>query len=63
MTHANAPLTPEGRLRLVQRCQSRPISRVAAEAGVARATVTKWVRRLTPIEYEAILTAQVARAA
>ncbi|PFG33040.1 IS481 family transposase [Sanguibacter antarcticus] len=45
MTHANAPLTPAGRLRVVQRCQSRPIAHVAAEAGVARATVTKWVRR------------------
>ena len=45
MTHANAPLTPDGRLRLVQRCQSRPIAHVAAEAGVARQTVTKWVRR------------------
>ena len=24
MTHANAPLTPAGRLRLVQRCEHRP---------------------------------------
>jgi transposase InsO family protein len=45
MTHANAPLTPAGRLRLVQRCEHRPIAHVAAEAGVARQTVTKWVRR------------------
>lgn len=45
MTHANAPLTPAGRLRLVRRCQDRPIAHVAAEAGVARQTVTKWVRR------------------
>ena len=45
MTHANAPLTPAGRLRLVQRCEHRPIAHVAAEAGVARQTVTKWLRR------------------
>lgn len=45
MTHANAPLTPAGRLRLVERCQHRPIAHVAAEAGVARQTVTKWVHR------------------
>ncbi|PFG32888.1 IS481 family transposase [Sanguibacter antarcticus] len=49
MTHANAPLTPAGRLRLVQRCEYRPIAHVAAEAGVARQTVTKWLRR-----YEAV---------
>lgn len=45
MNHASAPLALVGRLRLVQRCQSRPISHVAAAAGVARATVMKCVRR------------------
>jgi transposase len=45
MTHVNAPLTPAGRLRLVERSQHRPVAHVAAEAGVARQTVTKWVRR------------------
>ena len=35
MTHANAPLTPAGRLRLVQRCEHRPIAHVAAEAGLS----------------------------
>jgi transposase InsO family protein len=45
MTHANAPLTPAGRLRLVQRCQSRPIAHVAAEAGVSRACLSKWKAR------------------
>lgn len=41
MHHANAPLTPEGRLRLIRRCQSRPIAHVAAEAGLSRACLSK----------------------
>ena len=45
MSHRNAPLTPEGRLRLIQRCQSRPLSHVAAEAGVSRACLSKWRAR------------------
>ena len=45
MSHRNAPLTPAGRLRLVQRCQSRPIAHVAAEAGVSRQCLSKWVAR------------------
>ncbi|VEI15844.1 Transposase and inactivated derivatives [Actinomyces viscosus] len=46
MTHRNAPLTPQGRYRLVMRVQSgRPIAHVAAEAGIARATLSKWVAR------------------
>lgn len=45
MSHRNAPLTPAGRLRLVQRCQSRPIAHVAAEAGISRQCLSKWVRR------------------
>jgi transposase InsO family protein len=45
MSHANAPLTPAGRLRLIQRCQSRPIAHVAAEAGVSRQCLSKWVNR------------------
>jgi transposase InsO family protein len=45
MTHANAPLTPAGRLRLVQRCQARPIAHVAAEAGVSRSCLSKWKNR------------------
>ncbi|SLM99219.1 Mobile element protein [Brevibacterium yomogidense] len=47
MTHANAPLTPEGRQRLVTRVLAggRPIAHVAAEAGIARSTLTKWVAR------------------
>ncbi|WP_192753398.1 IS481 family transposase [Actinopolymorpha pittospori] len=45
MSHASAPLTPAGRLRLVERCQSRPIAHVAAEAGVSRQCLSKWVNR------------------
>ncbi len=45
MSHANAPLTPAGRLRLVQRCQGRPIAHVAAEAGISRQCLSKWKAR------------------
>jgi hypothetical protein len=45
MSHANAPLTPEGRLRLIRRCQYRPIAHVAAEAGISRACLSKWKAR------------------
>ena len=45
MSHRNAPLTPAGRLRLVQRCQYRPIAHVAAEAGLSRQCLSKWVSR------------------
>ena len=45
LAHANAPLTPAGRLRLIQRCQSRPIAHVAAEAGVSRQCLSKWKNR------------------
>ena len=31
MPHRNAPLSFEGRCRLVERCQDRPIAHVAAE--------------------------------
>jgi transposase-like protein len=44
--HANARLTPRGRLLLCQRAASgRPVAHVAAEMGVSRATGYKWVRR------------------
>jgi len=45
MLHANAPLSFEGRCRLIQRCQSRPIAHVAAEMGISRACASKWVNR------------------
>lgn len=45
MTHANAPLSVEGRRRLVERCRTRPIAHVAAEMGISRACASKWVHR------------------
>jgi transposase len=45
VSHRNAPLSYEGRLRLVQRCQHRPIAHVAAEMGISRACASKWVNR------------------
>ena len=45
MTHGNAPLSVEGRRRLVARCQARPIAHVAAEMRISRACASKWVNR------------------
>lgn len=47
MSHANAPLTPTGRLRMTERHldDGIPISHVAAEFRVSRPTVTTWVSR------------------
>ncbi|MFD8413994.1 IS481 family transposase [Streptomyces sp. NPDC059650] len=45
MTHRNAPLTAEGRQRLIERCRTRPIAHVAAEMGISRACASKWVNR------------------
>lgn len=47
MTHGNAPLTPAGRHPLATRVivDDRPISHIAAEAGVARSTLSKWAGR------------------
>jgi leucine-zipper of insertion element IS481 len=45
-THANAPLTPEGRRRLCKRIDAgRPLAHVADEGGISRATLTKWYKR------------------
>lgn len=43
--HSNAPLSPEGRRRLIERCQTRPVAHVAEEMGISRATASKWVNR------------------
>jgi len=45
VSHRNAPLSYEGRRRLVRRCQHRPIAHVAAEMGISRACASKWVNR------------------
>jgi len=45
VSHRNAPLSFEGRLRLVRRCEQRPIAHVAAEMGISRACASKWVNR------------------
>ncbi|MFJ9154272.1 helix-turn-helix domain-containing protein [Streptomyces sp. NPDC102270] len=44
--HRNAPLTPEGRLRLCLRVDiGRPIAHVAAEAGISRRCLAEWYAR------------------
>lgn len=46
MSHANARLTPAGRLIMIQRIQSgRAVAHVAAEMGVSRTTAWRWWRR------------------
>lgn len=45
MVHRNAPLSIEGRRRLIERCRTRPIAHVAAEMGISRACASKWVNR------------------
>jgi transposase InsO family protein len=46
VSHANARLTPAGRLIMVQRIQSgRAVAHVAAEMGVSRTTAWRWWRR------------------
>jgi transposase-like protein len=44
--HANARLTPIGRLTMVMRIESgRPVAHVAAEMGISRPTAYKWWHR------------------
>ncbi|MDA3628193.1 IS481 family transposase [Saccharopolyspora sp. WRP15-2] len=45
MAHRNAPLSFEGRRRLVDRCSDRPVAHVAAEMGISRACASKWFNR------------------
>jgi len=60
--HRNAPLTAEGRRRLVARVldDGRPQAHVAAESHLARATVRKWVTRFLT-DGEAALTDRSSR--
>lgn len=43
--HAYAPLSVEGRARLVRRRKTRPIAHVAAETEISRVYASKWVNR------------------
>jgi transposase InsO family protein len=44
--HGNAPMTPRGRMIMIERIASgRPVAHVAAEMGVSRKTAQKWWRR------------------
>ena len=44
--HGNAPMTPRGRMIMIERIVSgRPVAHVAAEMGVSRKTADKWWRR------------------
>lgn len=46
MSHANARLTPAGRLIMIRRIQSgRAVAHVAAEMGISRTTAWRWWRR------------------
>lgn len=45
MSHRSAPLTPTGTAAADHRCQIRSIAHVAAEAGVSRQCLSKWVHR------------------
>ena len=45
MTHTNAPLNIEGRRRLIEQRQTRPIAHVAAEMSISRACASKWINR------------------
>ncbi|MEW2505923.1 IS481 family transposase [Amycolatopsis sp. NPDC047767] len=45
MSHRNAPLSIDGRRRLVARCRHRPIAHVADEMGISRQCASKWVNR------------------
>lgn len=44
-SHTNARLPPKDRHRLAERCRIDPISYVAAEMGISRATASKWINR------------------
>jgi transposase InsO family protein len=44
--HGNAPMTPRGRMIMIERIAAgRPVAHVAAEMGVSRKTADKWWRR------------------
>jgi transposase InsO family protein len=46
LVHGNAPMTPRGRMIMIERIAAgRPVAHVAAEMGVSRKTADKWWRR------------------
>ena len=46
MSHANAPLTAQGRLLLCQRIEAgSPIAHVASAMGISRRCTSKWWHR------------------
>ena len=52
MTHRNAPMTPQGRYRLVMRVQAgRPIGHVAAEGRVSVAGIPDEPRRDLDVDH------------
>ena len=50
MTHRDAPLSVEGRRRLVVRCQTRPIAHVATEWVSHEHVLLNWVKRYRTFE-------------
>ena len=58
--HANARLTPVGRLTMVMRIEAgRPVAHVAAEMGISRPTAYKWWHRWDEPEPRAWWTGRV----
>ncbi len=58
VSHRNAPLSIEGRRRLVQRCQSRPIAYVVAGMGISRRCASKWVNHFRRTNLNNVVTLQ-----
>lgn len=56
MSHANAPLTPQGRLLLCRRIEAgSPIAHVAAAMGISRQCAHKWWRRYCELGPEGLV--------
>jgi hypothetical protein len=54
--HANARLTPIGRLTMVMRIETgRPVAHVAAEMGISRPTAYKWWHRWDELGAEGLV--------
>ncbi|GLY20256.1 hypothetical protein Kisp01_72700 [Kineosporia sp. NBRC 101677] len=55
MHRRSAPLTLAGRLRLIERCEHRPIAHVAAEADICRQCLSKWINRYRRLGEDGLL--------